>query len=462
MARATRIALFEREVRERLSRAALELVLGRAEIISEGQRGVRGGRDAYFGSTMLTINLGSLELLLRDACDAGTARRLADLLESGRRCPGAHRGAGRLGDRPRRRRQTPEREHARGHSLPGGEGVHRHRRRGDLLTAVLMEEANYTYGGAAKILEIPESKLRYWAQVGFVGPSGRRGGKPVYSFQDLVSVKAAKELTERGFKPAEIRKAIDEVRSALPHVDRPLDRIRVAFDGTRLVVVDGESAYEPTGQKVFDFGLGDLAKKMGARPGVLGTAASRPPPKRRPSRPPRCPRRVIVARRPATAFTAMRSAYDWFVEGTRAEIVGGADADGRAEQCYRQALTLDPGLAAARTNLGSLAYRRGDISAAREAYEAALALDPDQPEARFNLANLVLEAGDLELAVAELRRVLQGSPDFADAHYNLAVALERLGGRSQARSHLERYLALEPATTAWAAEARALISRLDA
>jgi hypothetical protein len=81
MARATRIALFEREVRERLSRAALELVIGRAEIISEGQRGVRGGRDAYFGSTMLTIDLGSLELLLRDACDAGTARRLAELLD---------------------------------------------------------------------------------------------------------------------------------------------------------------------------------------------------------------------------------------------------------------------------------------------------------------------------------------------------------------------------------------------
>lgn len=80
MARATRIALFEREVRERISRAALELVMGRAEVISEGQRGVRNGRDAYFGSTMLTIDLPSLDLLLRDACDAGTAHRLAELL----------------------------------------------------------------------------------------------------------------------------------------------------------------------------------------------------------------------------------------------------------------------------------------------------------------------------------------------------------------------------------------------
>ena len=82
MARATQIALFEREVRERLSRTALELVLSRAEVISEGQRSIRHGRDAYFGSTMLTIDLPALELLLRDSCDAGTARRLAALLES--------------------------------------------------------------------------------------------------------------------------------------------------------------------------------------------------------------------------------------------------------------------------------------------------------------------------------------------------------------------------------------------
>ena len=82
MARATQIALFEREVRERLSRTALDLVLSRAEVISEGQRNTRNGRDAYFGSTMLTIDLPSLDLLLRDACDAGTAHRLAELLES--------------------------------------------------------------------------------------------------------------------------------------------------------------------------------------------------------------------------------------------------------------------------------------------------------------------------------------------------------------------------------------------
>ncbi|HEY7372671.1 MAG TPA: tetratricopeptide repeat protein [Polyangia bacterium] len=318
----------------------------------------------------------------------------------------------------------------------------------------MAEEASYSYGGAAKILDIAESKLRYWAQVGFVGPSGRRGGKPVYSFQDLVSVKAAKELVDRGFKAAEIRKAIEGVRAALPHLDRPLDRLRVAFDGTRLVVVDDDTAFEPSGQRVFDFGLAELAGKVGYTPAPAGAgagaAAAVPLPE---------PARAETApAKPKATFTATRSAYDWFVEGTRAEAAGGDEA--RAESCYREALALDPGLAAARTNLGGLAYRAGDTSRAKEAFEAALALDPDQPEARFNLANLVLESGDLELAVAEFRRVLQADPEFADAHFNLAVALERLGGRAQARAHLERYLALEPTTSSWAEQARALIARL--
>jgi hypothetical protein len=80
MARATRITLFEREVRERLSRAALDLLLARADVMSEGQRAQRGGKESYFGSTMLTIDLPALAVVLRDEPDAGTARRLATLL----------------------------------------------------------------------------------------------------------------------------------------------------------------------------------------------------------------------------------------------------------------------------------------------------------------------------------------------------------------------------------------------
>jgi len=308
-----------------------------------------------------------------------------------------------------------------------------------------VDAATYTFAGVAKILDVSESKLRYWAQVGFVGPSVRQGGKQLFTFQDLVSVKAAKELVDRGFTTAQIRKALGAVTAALPGVDRPLDRIRVAFDGESLVVIADGSAFEVTGQKVFDFGLADLAKQVSDVQPV--------------------PTRADGPTSPSTAKTVAgkrksENAYDWFVEGMRHESQpDGAEA---AVACYRKALALDPGLAAAHTNLGNIAYARGESAGARTSFEAALALDPEQPEARFNLANLILEGGDLELAVAEFRRVLQVAPDFADAHYNLAVALERLGGRAQARAHLERYLGLESATAPWAAQARTLIARLTA
>src|SRR3954469_20443905 len=80
LARVQRIALFEREVRQRLSRAARDLVFERAEVISEGQKSTRAGQPVYFGSTMLTIDLEALAPQLRESCDAGTARHLATLL----------------------------------------------------------------------------------------------------------------------------------------------------------------------------------------------------------------------------------------------------------------------------------------------------------------------------------------------------------------------------------------------
>jgi len=85
-----------------------------------------------------------------------------------------------------------------------------------------MQQTTYTFAAVAKILEIPETKLRYWAQVGFVGPSVRESGKMLFSFQDLIGVKAAKELVDRGFAVAEIRKALDRVRH---HADGRIERL---------------------------------------------------------------------------------------------------------------------------------------------------------------------------------------------------------------------------------------------
>jgi hypothetical protein len=82
MARALRVTLFEREVRETLSASAIEILFQRARILSEGRRAASPtAGDAFFGSTMLTIDLAEVADLVRDPADAATAERLALLMK---------------------------------------------------------------------------------------------------------------------------------------------------------------------------------------------------------------------------------------------------------------------------------------------------------------------------------------------------------------------------------------------
>jgi hypothetical protein len=80
MLRATRASLFEREVTERLAGAAIEILLGGAEVLSEGRFADDGAGGPWFGSTMLTIDLGRLGSSLREAVDARAAQRAALLV----------------------------------------------------------------------------------------------------------------------------------------------------------------------------------------------------------------------------------------------------------------------------------------------------------------------------------------------------------------------------------------------
>ena len=83
MARVTRVTLFEREVRERLSNAALELLLGRAQVLAEGSRSSSPtARKAFFGSIMITMDLATLEGDVRDALTPETAARVAERMQS--------------------------------------------------------------------------------------------------------------------------------------------------------------------------------------------------------------------------------------------------------------------------------------------------------------------------------------------------------------------------------------------
>lgn len=290
-------------------------------------------------------------------------------------------------------------------------------------------EQLYSVRDVSKIFGVQEARLRYWAQTGFVNPSVRKSGRTFYTFQDLIGVRMAKELLDSGLTLQRVRKNLDALRSQLP-ADRALSALRVCSDGDRVVVVEGDRAYQPeSGQVVMDFTVESLSSQVSELLELPTTRA-----------------------RTAPALARVdQSAYRAFVDGCGAEAAGDLD---RAEACYRRAVQRDPALSAAYTNLGNLLHRRGELAEARAAYERALEQEPEQVEARFNLGNVLDDLGETDLAIAELRHVCGRCPEFADAHYNLGMILARVGGVAQARTHFEKYLSLDP-DSEWAAKARA-------
>jgi tetratricopeptide (TPR) repeat protein len=301
----------------------------------------------------------------------------------------------------------------------------------------------YSVRDVARILAVQESRLRYWMQTGFVGPTVRKGGRFYYTFCDLVSVKAAKDLLAADIPLQKARKAVESLKKLLPADTHPASRMRVCSDGETIVALKDDVAFEPiSGQVVMAFNLpafGEHISEVLAMPRVDPSA----------------PQEVTDSPTEANGGT---TAYRHFVEACAAEDRGDSQT---AEHLFRQAIDLEPNMAAALTNLGNLVYRQGELEEARRLYERALEHDPNQPEARYNLANLLEDMGETDLAIAELRKVCAAAPEFADAHYNLGLMLAQVGGTSQAKQYLERYLELDGASE-WATHARTFLGTIAA
>ncbi|WP_263865150.1 tetratricopeptide repeat protein [Chromobacterium violaceum] len=110
-----------------------------------------------------------------------------------------------------------------------------------------------------------------------------------------------------------------------------------------------------------------------------------------------------------------------------------------AEQCWRQALSLDPATPDAHYNLGCLASEWDDAAAADAHYRAELARDPDHCSSLGNLGNLLQDAGRLDEAETCFRRRLAIQPGAA-AHYQLGRLLAERGRNGEAEAQLRACL----------------------
>jgi DNA-binding transcriptional MerR regulator len=99
----------------------------------------------------------------------------------------------------------------------------------------MAEDDGYRAPDVAKIVGISYRQLDYWARTNLVTPSirdaGGSGTQREYSFQDIVLLKAIKNLLDTGVNLQRIRKAIDFLRD---HLRKPPHGLTLMSDGTKI------------------------------------------------------------------------------------------------------------------------------------------------------------------------------------------------------------------------------------
>lgn len=269
---------------------------------------------------------------------------------------------------------------------------------------------------AARILEVPEARLRALARAGLLASQRGPVGAPTFGFRDLLLLRTTRGLLESGVTMRRIRRVWASLREQLD-AGLPLTSISIHTDGEEVVASDaGGARWRPdSGQFLLNFEASEIAERAADAP--------RYPPLR------------IVEHTPSAREAADdtgHTADDWYEVGCALE----ASSPEEAREAYERALDLDPYVADAHVNLGRLFHVAGELGRAEPHYREAARLDPDDPTPHFNLGVLLEEAKRRDEAVHAYRQAIHRDPDFADAHCNLGLLLESLGRRQEAVRHL--------------------------
>ena len=107
----------------------------------------------------------------------------------------------------------------------------------------MTSEAPEGYPGkrAAEIASITYRQLDYWARTGLVGPSLQRatgsGSRRLYSYRDLLELRAVKSLLDAGIRLELVRKVFEYLTK---HLDEDVTRVNLVISGTSVMVRTGE------------------------------------------------------------------------------------------------------------------------------------------------------------------------------------------------------------------------------
>ncbi|HEX2223738.1 MAG TPA: tetratricopeptide repeat protein [Thermoanaerobaculia bacterium] len=285
--------------------------------------------------------------------------------------------------------------------------------------------SGYSTRDVAALLGLSPEQVRSYVRAGVLSPTQGARGEYLFSFQDLILLRAAKGLLAARIPHRRIVSALENLQRQLP-AGQPLTGVRITADGHRVVVRDGDESWHPdSGQKLLDFGVDELRREASS---LLQVAD----------------RNGHKGKTQAAPRAEPQDAEGWFERGEELEE---NDADG-ALAAYGKALELDPGHADAHLNAGRLLHEKGDLLGAESHYRRAREVEAEgsfsgtaviAATAAYNLGVVLQDLERLEEAAESYEAALAADPDLADAHYNLAGVYEALGNPRAAFRHLKAY-----------------------
>lgn len=284
----------------------------------------------------------------------------------------------------------------------------------------------WTRAQALRQCELTSRQVQAWERQGLLSP------RDAYSFEDLLELRVLARLKELGVSSSKLNAVFASVRGKLAGITNPLTELRVYVEGKRIrVQTEGKKMEALSGQLLLDFDQAELRRLL-----------TFPPEKRESG---------------ATLRKARAEAEEWFQRGLQLEHAG---ADKReAIAAYEKALELNPALAGALVNIGTIYFNVRKWRESEAYYTRAIASDGTYPLAHFNLANLHEELGRTSLAIQHYKKALELQPGYADAHYNLALLFQSRGRAMEAIRHWKSYLTLD-ASSQWASIAKREMAKL--
>ncbi|MDH3269709.1 MAG: tetratricopeptide repeat protein [Gemmatimonadota bacterium] len=266
----------------------------------------------------------------------------------------------------------------------------------------------YTTREVAEVLGLSTSRILSWTRRGLISPKRGPRGAYIFSFQDIILLRTARELLDANVPPRRVSAALEALRDQLP-VGRPLSAVTISAVGDRVLVRDEEAVWEPdSGQLSIDFSVHEVAE------------ATTP---------------IARAALEQAGRDEGMSADDWYDSAVDLEAVSTHEAI----EAYRRSLELDPTHSDAHLNLGRLLHEEGRIGEAEEHYRHAASADPHSARAFYNLGVALEDQASTTGAMEAYEAALRLDPELAVAHFNLSRLFEAEGHRAEALSHLAQY-----------------------